>query len=95
MWGWEPAALSAPRDKNQAYHYSGGEQKAGKDQVSSLDLWQQLIISYDLKCSCSSTLRMAALMAGCLTGRCVDYLCRVIYIQMGFQLLLKFSLSCF
>lgn len=63
--------------------------------MSSLGLWLQLIISHVLKCSCSAALWMAALIAGCLTGRCVHYLCRVIYIQMAFQLLLKFSLGCF
>ena len=87
MCGWECAALLAPRDKNQAYHYSGKEQKAGKDQVSSLGLWLQLIVSYDLKYSCSARLCMAAQITGYLVGRFVNYQCRrVTHVQISFQL---------
>lgn len=68
MRGWECAALLAPRDKNQAYHYSGKEQKAGKDQVSPLVLWLQLIVSYDLKYCCSARVCVGAQITGYLIG---------------------------
>lgn len=86
MRGWECAALLAPRDKNQAYRYSGKERKAGKDQVSSLGLWLQLIVSYDLT-YCSVRLCVAAQITGYLVGRLANYQCRgVTHVQISFQL---------
>lgn len=80
-------ALLAPRDKNQAYHSSGKEQKAGEDQVSSLGLWLQLVVSYELKYSCSTRHFVAAQITGCLAGRFMNYQCRgVTRIQISFQL---------
>lgn len=61
--------------------------RQAKDQVRSLGLWLQLIISYDLKYSCSARLCVAAQFTGCLVGRSVNHQCRrVTHVQLSFQL---------